>query len=252
MIKIVDITDEQLEKLKYLENKNESMESTTHPFYDNDKKKIFKLFKENTNIDNKVAKMELLNERLKDIEQVVTAESFIRYKGKIIGYTMTYINGKMFGCLTFNKKKNILVLKKIAEILKELHELNIVCADIINNVIVDKDGNPYLIDYDNFAVDNLKVDLKNLLLQKYEKDTKSFDYHFDNYLLNIFTLNILTKIHTPYIKMQYIANPHYFNFRDKEIRDIIDKTFDLNDVYTEDLIVDKINSKKDLKKIKLK
>lgn len=252
MIKIVDVNEEQLNKLKYFMLEQESMESTVHPFYYKGEKKAFKLFKKNIDVENKVVKMKLLNERLKGIDQVITAEVFIRYQGKIIGYIMPFINGKMFNCLTFNRKKNILILKRVAEILKIVHKLNIVCADILLNVIVDDQGIPYLIDYDNFAIDDLKVDTKNLLLQEYELKVEEFDYHFDDYLLNLFTINILTKISSDYLKFQYRTNPSIFNFKDDEIRNIVENTLDIKDRYEEDLIVDKIESKKDLKKIKHK
>ena len=87
---------------------------------------------------------------------------------------------------------------------------------------------------------------------QYESITKTFDYHFDNYTLNLFTLTILTTIQTDYLKLQYSANPKYFNFKDHEINRIVKNTFSLKDTYKEDLIVNKINSKKDLKKVKAK
>ena len=40
------------------------------------------------------------------------------------------------------------------------------------------------------------------------------------------------------------------NFKDKEINDIFNNTMNLEKIYNEELIIDKINSTKDLKKIK--
>lgn len=252
MIKIIDVTDEQLNKLKYFKFEEESMESTVHPFYYNGEKKVFKLFKEKININNKVAKMQLLNERLKNHKNVVTQEAFIKYNGKIIGYTMPFINGKLYNGLDFNRKQNISILKTISQYLKQLHASNIICGDFINNIIIDNNNIPILIDYDNFAIDNLKIDTKNIYLKNYEKVIKNIDYHFDNYLMNLFTLSIITKIHTIFLEEEYYSNPDYFNFKDKEIKEIVENTFNLNDTYSQHLIIDKIESKKDLKKIKLK
>lgn len=252
MIKIIDVNESELNSLKYYRIQKKSKESTVHPFCYNNENKIFKLFKKDINIDNKVTKMNLLNDRLKNINNVVTAETLIQYDGKIIGYTIPFIQGELFNCLSFRKSKNILILKQISEKLKELHKLDIICADFINNIIVDENGIAHLIDYDNFAIDDLKVDTKNIYLQKYEEITDTIDYRFDYYLLNLFTLNILTKISTRYLEDQYIENPHYFNFKNPEIRNIIKQTFKLNDIYNEDLIIDKIENKKDLKKIKRK
>lgn len=249
-MKIFRINDKQLEKLTEYTLEKDTEESTIHPFVENKKKKIFKLFKDPNNIENKTKKIILLNERLENNDSVVKADALIKYNGTIIGYTMPVVNGDKFTALSFRKKKNIEVLKEISKQLKILHKLNIVCGDLTNNIMVTKDGTPYFIDYDNFAIDDLEIDVKNGLLQNYEDKIKKFDYHYDYYELNMYTLSILTKIGTRFLESQYNYHTHKFIFNDDEINNIIKNTFKLNKFYKEDLIVDKIETKKDLKKIK--
>ena len=225
MLKVIDIDKEQLRKMTFRTFEGESMESTAHLFIDNGEKKVFKLFKNGIDIENKVNKIILLKDRLKNVENVVTADQIVTYDNKVIGYTMPYVNGVKFTSLLFDRKKNIEILKEISKTLKELHKLGIICGDIHNNILVDKNGTPYFIDHDNFAIDNLDIDTKNLNLQKYERKTGTIDYKFDNYELNLYTLSILTKITNTQLRTQYISNPKSFNFKDKEIKEIVNNTF---------------------------
>lgn len=249
-MEFIEINDQQLEKITEYTLENETHESTIHPFYENKKKKMFKLFKDPTSIENKTKKIILLNERLKDNKSVIKAECIIKHKGKIIGYTMPFIPGNQFNALTFRRKKNLEVLRKISKELKELHNHNIICGDLINNIIVTKNGDPYFVDYDNFAIDNLGLDVKNIFLQDYEEVVKIFDYHYDYYELNLYTLSILSRISPKYLESQYRHQTYKLSFFDDEINKIVKKTFKLSSFYREDLIIDKINSKKDLIKIK--
>ena len=249
-MKYIEIDKNGINKLTEKILTKKTAESTAHPFIDNGKQKLFKLFKEGIDIDNKTKKIILLNDRLKDVDFVITAESIVKYNGKVIGYIMPYINGQVFNSLSFRKKDNILVLKDISQKLKELHKLGIVCGDILHNILVDSNKNVYFIDHDNFSIDGLPIDTKNFFLQEYEKQIKTFDYKFDNYLLNILTLSIITKVQAYYINLYYNKNCENFNFRDDEINKIVRNTLNLNVPYEEDLIVDKIETKKDFKKIK--
>lgn len=46
------------------------------------------------------------------------------------------------------------------------------------------------------------------------------------------------------------SNSLYINFKDDKINEIVKNTLQLKKIYNEDLIIDHINSKKDLKKIR--
>lgn len=258
MLKIININKSEFENLTSQTYKEKTAESTVHPFIESGSKKIFKMFRTNKslNVDNKVKKMFLLNERLKNIDYVVKAENIIKYENKIIGYTMEYKNGGIFDSLTFNKKKNIILLKEIAKKLKELHNLGIVCADIPGNILVDEDKNLFFIDYDNFSIDNLPVDTKNIFLQDYEKKITTIDQRFDYYLLNLYTLSIIKKFCLWGIEFSYKEVPNQFKFKNEDINKIVKNTFNLKYdekiSYDEDLIIDKISIEQNGKKIKIK
>lgn len=249
MIKTIEVNEEQLKKLtsRIIEEKTE--ESTVHPFVQDNKRMVFKFFKQNVNINNKIQKIILLDERLDEKDNVVKAEALIKYNGKIIGYTMPYVYGETFNPLSFKREKNIQVLKEISKLLKQLHSKGIICGDIVGNVIVSSDGKPYFIDYDNFAIDNLPVDTKNIFLQRYEKNIETVDEKFDNYMLNIYTISILNKV-APYYLFNRIGKD--YPVKDKNINDIITHTLELRHSYNDEAIVDNINSKQDMKKIRPK
>lgn len=252
MLKKIKIDDKELEIL-YNWKFEESKEANVYLAKYENKYKVIKIFKEQSVIDNKIKKILLLKERLKNQDIVVTADSFITDNKKIIGYMMPYINGTNFyheGSM--NKKQKILYLKQLSKLIKRLHNLNIVLMDFYSNAITDKEGKITLIDYDNFSIDGLKVDQKNTFLYEYERHVKTFNKDFDYYMLNIYTICLLKRYHTPYIYAIFKNNPFEFNFKDDEINKIFNNTMNLGNTYKEELIIDKINSVKDLKKIKVK
>ena len=250
MLKKIKINDKELEII-YNWKFDESKEANVYLAKYKNKCKIIKIFKEQSVIDNKIKKIILLKERLKNQDNVVTADSFITDGKKIIGYMMPYISGTNFSYEgSMNKKQKILYLKQLAQSIKRLHNLNIVLMDFYSNVITDKDGKINLIDHDNFAIDELNVDQKNTFLYEYERHVKTFDKNFDYYMLNIYTICLLKNYVTHYIYSIFKNNPLQFNFKDKEINDIFNNTMNLENIYNEELIIDKINSTKDLKKIK--
>ena len=230
-------------------------ESDTYEATYKGKPVITKFFTNKSCIGNKVNKMILIKERCKSIDLVVTADAFIEEDGKIIGYMMPKIEGINldYNSLNFKRKPQVLIsyLKGLAINLKQLHQLGIIAGDYTHNTIV-KDGKIYFIDHDNFAIDNYKVDKMNRFMMKYVKKTKRLDKNFDFYLLNLYTFATLRHYCLTYIYETYDMNRDLFNFRDEEIREIFKKTIKLDDSFNEELIIDKINSAKDLKKIKPK
>lgn len=250
MIKSIDFSDSEIEKIKERIFTIDCYESTPHPYTLGGEKKVIKLFKQKNpciNIENKIKKINLIKERLKGIDFVITADFFVKNNGKIIGYGMPFIEGKEFSyVIGSNKKRNIMYLKQISEYLKKLHELNIVVGDLENNFIIQKDDTIKLLDHDNYQIDDLEIDPKNMCIQNYIERTKSFDERFDNYFLNLLTMATLSNICATHIR------PYTFNSwpKDNEICNIIKNTLNLGISYDEDLIVDKINDKKDLKKLR--
>lgn len=228
-------------------------ESNTYDATYKEKPVITKFFINKPCIENKVKKMNLIKERCKHTDIVVTANAFIEENGKIIGYIMPKIDGKNMynSSLDYKRKPEVLIwyLKELAKNLKQLHELNIIAADFTHNTIV-KDNKIYFIDHDNFSIDNLLVDMNNKYLKKYLKNRKKIDKDFDFYLLNLYTFTLLRQYCLPQIYDTYDMNRDLFNFRNKEIREIFRKSINLDESFNGELIIDKINSRKDLKKIK--
>jgi len=252
MLEKININDKELEIL-YNWKFNESKEANVYLAKYKNKYKVIKIFKKQSVIDNKIKKILLLKERLKNQDNVVTADFFVTDNKKIVGYIMPYIKGTNFyheGSM--NKKQKILYLKQLAKLIKRLHNLNIVLMDFYSNAITDKEGKITLIDYDNFYIDGLQVDQKNTFLYEYERHIKTFNKNFDYYMLNIYTICLLKNYATPYIYATFKYNPLNFNFKDEEINNIFNNTMNLQKTYEEELIIDKINSTKDLKKIKVK
>jgi len=230
-------------------------ESNTYEAIYKGKPVITKFFKNKSCIENKVNKMILIKERCKSIDLVITADAFIEQDGKIIGYMMPKIEGiNLFNnSLDFKRKPQVLIsyLKGLATNLKQLHQLGIIAGDFAHNTIV-KDGKIYFIDHDNFAIDNCKIDKINRFMMKYEDVRKKTDMNFDFYLLNLYTFAILRQYCLTYIYETYDMNRSLFNFKDEELREIFKKTIKLDDTFNGELIIDKIDSVKDLKKIKPK
>ena len=250
MVKILNFSDNDLMQIMRHVCNNNGYESTTH-FYELDgEKKIIKLFKPDIDIDNKIKKMNLIKERTKKIDFLVTADFYVKNGNCIIGYGMPYICGKEYDySIGTNKKENILILKQLATKLRVLHNLGIVYSDSSHNFLIQDDGEIKLIDHDNVKIDNLDVDSKTIILKKYVEKTKTFDKRFDNYELNLLTLSTLSSINFLHLSLGgYRA--FKMKLKDDEINNIIFNTFNLDGQYNEDLIVDKINNKKDFKKIR--
>lgn len=251
MLEVINLSNKELEKIK--KNKlGDGSESDTYIYEVNGEKKVIKIFKNSSCTENKIKKIKLMNDRLRKCDFVVTADYIIKNEGNIIGYCMKKIDGTDFEFLNYKMRDIIETLKDLSNKIKQLHKLNIICADFHRNFIIDKNNKIFLIDYDNFSIDNFPVDIKNFYLHTYLKSINRLDKNFDTYLMNLFTLTTITRIQTLYLYHQYNTTPREFNFRDKEINDIIYNTFNLGKRYDEDLIINKINTKKDLKKIKRK
>ncbi len=250
MLKKIKIDDKELE-IFFNRKFDNSTESNTYLAKYQEKYKVIKIFKQQEVINNKIKKIILLKDRLKNFDNVVTADSFITKNNTIIGYMMPYISGtNIYHEGSLNKKQKIEYLKELSKILKRFHQLNIIAADFTGNTIIGNNKKIYLIDHDNFSIDKLPVDQKKTYLYEYERHVKTFDKTFDDYLLNIYTIAFLKMYAMPYLYSIFKDNPLEFDFKDKEINEIFNNTMNLGDRYKEDLIIDKISSTKDLKKLK--
>ena len=252
MIPIINKNDENL-NINYNYRFEDCVESNTYAAIYKNKPVITKFFRNEEAIKNKINKMKLIKERTKKIDFVVTADTFIEDNGKIVGYVMKDINGINIYNSYLSTKKEVLIwyLKELSKSLKELHKLGIIAGDYTHNTIV-KNNKLYFIDHDNFIIDNYKMDQENRLIMIYKDKKGKIDENLDFYLLNLYTFCIFRHYNLPFITEIYSSNNSIFNFRDAEIKEIFKNTIELNDSFNGELIIDKIDTVKDIKKIKSK
>lgn len=242
----IKISDDDFKEMVRYKFPN-SYESSAYLIIIDNKKYVLKLFNENINTKSKFEKIILLKDRLKDTDLVVTADSFATYKDKK-GYIMPYIDGKEFDYVGMRKKNIISVLKLVSQSLKEIHKYNIVCGDFTHNFIIGNDNKLHFIDHDNYQIDDRPVDTPDIFLRNYMKYITNIDSNYDNYVLNLYTVAALYKIFYPYIIECYRHKD--IEFKDKEINQILENTFNLKDSYDEKAIVDLIKEKKDLRRLR--
>lgn len=251
-MKEISINDSSLD-IRYDQKFEESNEADVYYGYYQGKPIVFKKFKTHRVIDNKVKKIKILKERLKNTDNVVTADALVYNHNNIIGYIMPFIYGTiLIDSPIQNKKKSIELLKQLSADIKELHKYNIVLSDYENNTIITPDKKLIFIDHDNFGIDDLIIDSENKFLRYYKKHIKHIDSHFDDYYMNLLTLATFKKIAFPYIDLYISVKKDKLIFKDEEINKIIQNTINLNSTYNEGLIIDHINDKHDLKKLKTK
>lgn len=252
MIPIINKNDCNL-SINYNQKFEDCIESNTYTATYKNNPVITKFFRNEEAIKNKINKIKLIKERTKDIDLVVTADAFIEDNGKIVGYMMKDIKGINIYNSYLSTKKEVLIwyLKELAKGLKELHKLGIIAGDYTHNTIV-KDNKLYFIDHDNFMIDNYQMDQENRLIWSYKDKKSEIDKNLDFYILNLYTFSIFRHYNLPFVTDLYYPNNSIFNFRDPEIRQIFENTINLNESFDGQLIIDKIDTVKDIKKIKSK
>lgn len=251
-MKEISINDNNLD-IRYNQKFEESNEADVYYGYYQGKPIVFKKFQNYRVIDNKIKKMKILKERLKDIDNVITADALVYNHNNIIGYIMPFIYGTILIDHPIQKpKKSIELLKQLSSDLKEIHKYNIILSDYENNTLLTPDKKLIFIDHDNFGVDDLVIDNENKFLKQYKKYVNHVDYHFDDYYMNLLTLSYLKKISFPYIDLYISVEKNKLILQDEEVNKIVQNTINLNSVYNEDLIIDHIHDKHDLKKLKTK
>ena len=251
-MKELNINDTSL-NICYDQKFEESNEADVYYGYYQGRPIVFKKFKDYRVINNKVKKIKILKDRLKTFDNVITADALIYNHNNIIGYIMPFVYGSILIDQPLqNKKKSIILLKEISKEIKKFHEHNIILSDYENNTLLTPNKKLIFIDHDNFGVDDLIIDNENKFLKYYKKHVDLIDYHFDDYYTNLLTLSYLKKISFPYIDLYIKIQKDKLIFEDDEINRIVQNTINLNSIYNEELIIDHINDKHDLKKLKTK
>lgn len=190
-MKIININDP---KLKIINDgiTREGKEGIVHKCIYNGKLFALKIFKNKNVIGNKVKKIELLNNRFYDLDEIVTSEYLVENNGEIIACLMPFIFGLDGAKVNFPISTKISILKQLESLLKTAKYNNVVCGDLRKNMIVSPTGILFLIDHDNFKVDNYGIDVENVILQYYKQYVKEVDYVFDQYLFDLITLSFFS------------------------------------------------------------
>ena len=171
-MEILDIRDIDFNKLENLNIL--SSEATLH--YDD--KLFYKLYDNLENIDNKERKLLLLNDGVNDFDAVIP---HILIKNKLITWGCAMDRVKDANSLIKYKKTDIfvLLLYAVSLSLKKIHSdpRKIVVGDLhFNNILVDKNGHHYFIDFDSCMVDGIPQDRLPSSLIGYVKNRNNFEY----------------------------------------------------------------------------
>lgn len=184
--------------------------------------KVLKRFYDNESplFGNKLLTINILENSKIDIDELVMPEKLVINNGKLIGYTMEYIDGinlkELFDDIKYDRLEMIKHLKEIGNILDKIRKLNNYNKNInfyLNdiheaNFILDKSGHIKVVDIDSCKIgNNIPVVAKYLtpfspideLPEKYKRcnDTKigyiAPDFNSDLYCYNLMILNYLYK-----------------------------------------------------------
>ena len=124
--------------------------------YLTDDKRILKMFTSTSFTYIKDREEALRHIKQIDVDEVVKPKNLVYYQGVFVGYIMDYLpeGDSLSNKLnTYSFEEKLEKLKKIEEVMKKLHKINIYICDLtMDNIFFDKDGNIKLIDCDAFVI----------------------------------------------------------------------------------------------------
>lgn len=170
--------------------------------------------------NNKEKKIELLsNEQI--LSDNLKLKNLIYNKdGKFVGYTSIYENVISYNDLSYKPSKiKIELLKKLRAKMEELNRNDIYIGDFVNPCNFGiKDNKVILFDIDNFKVNDLDFDYKNVFVEDYLKHNKKTD-NLDTYCFNFFTIAFYTNRLMSYIDAYLRTNglPRKFNTPESKV-----------------------------------
>ena len=160
-----------------------------------DHKTVYKIFKDDTDVKTKEAKVEALCG--------IKVEGLILPKEKImcgdfVGYSMNFIQGKYINRLKLDIKQLINLFKRISALLKKYHNLDIILGDLnYTNILIKSLEEIYFCDVDNCKILSYNIDCLPYLTIEYlqfvgfDFDKLSIDKNLDNLSLYLLFLYIL-------------------------------------------------------------
>ena len=166
----IDLENIDLRKLHQINSKQHLESNLFH-----NQEHIYKIFKDLSIYQTmkKQRKIELLKDG-ENLENVIMPKDELFYQNEFIGYTMEYIKNSI-PLFDFNKRsKDISLFLKILLIvsksLEKIHQdpRNILVGDLnFDNIIIDKDFNPYFVDFDSCKIKGLENEAIPAILGSY-------------------------------------------------------------------------------------
>ena len=207
-MEILEFRDINLKELK------KSIHKGTNSIIYKDDNMCYKFFNENIDGFEKIRIKRLFYE-LDGINNsnILFPKYIIMHGNYFVGYTMKKVDAKTVNDIYIREKKYVdcnyffSIIKKITDILKELHQLGITVTDFsFDNVLLDND-NIYYIDVDSFSYNSNVGQITSVLLtnflNKYNKEIYRFDQNTDKLSLLLSTLQVLYALEPTKITSSY-------------------------------------------------
>ena len=204
----IDLENIDLRKLQQINSKQHLESDLFH-----DKEFAYKIFKDLSiyQIIKKERKMELLQDG-ECLPNVVMPIDKLFYQNQFRGYTMEYVKNSI-PLFDFNKRsKDIgLFLKTlliVSQSLEKIHQdpRNILVGDLnFDNIIIDKDFNPYFVDFDSCKIKELENETIPAILGSYLLNRNIIKVettkNTDKFSLLLCTLYMIFKKHIDTVSM---------------------------------------------------
>lgn len=185
-MEILKITNEDIKEEKKFES---GFESIIYTYKDGSLIKIY--YDRGNLLKNTLKKIELFSEL--SIPFIALPQKMVELNGEKVGYSMEKINGITLkeARKIFSEQEIIQLLKKLEQILDELHENNIIVGDLNPQNIITDGENVYLVDIVCSKIGGYGFSEKSKTMADYISLKKTIDKRMDNFMLNILTIYML-------------------------------------------------------------
>lgn len=200
----------------------------------------YKEFNNPNYLDNKIKKLELINEI--KINGLLVPEFWVQ-KNHNLNYMSNYIQSENINYYKdFPIKEKVKLLKKIKRLIISMHENNIIHTDLHNgNIIIDDNLNPYIIDFDNCSYKKYKTEIN---------DTNDYSQEFikkygiipeiDIFMFNLLTYSFIKQINYYNTRIDIICGKATC-FENNDSKHILNSLFLYDNYPNKDFLVDTID-----------
>lgn len=227
---IITLDEKQIQDMKII---GKGHEGTIYEY----NKQALKLFNSEVNTDTKIAKIKLLHDS--PVGNLATKPLAIVDTGLRKGYTMKQFesNLTLANLLRLEYKDKLIILKRIKNIIEDLHALEIIVGDIRYENILISENIIKFCDSDNFGINGINPELLNIYSKIYEHRYHKSDIHLDTFSFNVMSLLYLFTIPTDMI-VDYVMNTD--KIHEERIKELF-KAILNDEKYTEEYFIDSLN-----------